>query len=306
MPAEHLRLHPEPTPVTVAELVKHFLEDQESELRAETLADRRRVLTRFAEDFGHVPAADLRPSEVKRWILTRPEWQAQTTRWSALNGIKRLLNWSVADRWLTVNPINGLRLPLGEPRRPTTEMEFQAMLRAAFARMRRWLLFLRATGCRPQDACTLAWPMVHWQLGIAVIPKELHKTGRRTRKDKVIVLTRLALRLLAWIQRRDNCGLHVFANKWGRPWTRAALAQQLATLRERASIAPEATFHGLRHLVGTNAVRAGGSLKMISQGLGHRSQAVTERFYVNVGMSPADIEAIRQAMELGAKRNLTT
>jgi integrase len=290
----------------IAELVQVYLADQRHELLPDTFADRRRVCARFAGAFGSEAAGALHPSAVKSWILSIAEWKAPTTRWGVLNVLKRLFNWAVEDRQILYNPIDKLRLPLGEPRRPTSEGEFQAMLRVSTAIFRRVLTFMRSTGCRPQDVRVLDWPMVHLDTGIVVIPKGLHKTGRKTGKDRVIVLTEVAWRLLKWLRRRATGEGPVFLNKWRTRWSRVALARRLSDIRKATGIDPAATLHGIRHLVGSTAIRQGGSIKLTSHGLGHSSSAVTEKFYIQLGVNPNEVEAIRAVMELGAKRNLPT
>jgi len=294
---------PEPGPTTIEAVVRAYLADAKTELAKTTHADRRRVGLAFAAAFAGRQAETLRPSEVKAWILGRPEWTKPTTQWGALNVVKRILNWAVDDRLLRLNPVKKLRLEQGEPRRPTSEWEFQVMLRASSPCFRRVLCFLRSEGCRPQDVRELEWPWIVWQLGVAIVPKTRHKTGRQTKKDKVMVLTPYGVKLLLWLQRQtvQRTG-KVFLNQAGRPWTRTAFGQRLQEIRRKTGLAAAATLHGIRHLAGTTVAREGGSIMLLSKGMGHASTGVTEKFYVNLGLAENDIDAIRKTMLLGARR----
>lgn len=302
----------QPKTPTVATVVRAFLADQKTELNPSTYADRSRVCARFVADFGEREAETLRASECKAWILAKEEWQAANTRWGVANVLKRVMNWAVRDRLLRLNPIVGLRLPTGEPRRPTSEWEFQKMLAASSPCFRRVLIFLRATGCRPQDVRELCWEWINWHLRAIIIPSDKHKTGKRTRKPKVIVLppdafdpsaAGTAERLLHWLERPlAKPSGHVFRNTKGGQWTREAFSNHLLWIRKRTGIDAGATLHGIRHLVGTATMRDGGNLLMLSKGLGHASTAITERHYVNLGLNLEDLEAIRQTMQRGARR----
>jgi integrase len=294
---------PDPSGITtIADLVAAFLADQKTELSDSTFKDRERIGKRFAAEFGRRPPITLRPSEVKAWIFANPKWQKPTTRWGVLNNVQRIFNWSVLDGQIERNPIKSLRLPLGDPRRSTTEAEFQAMLRASDALFRRPLVFMRAVGCRPGQMASVEWEWIEWDLGIIVVPKHKHKAGKRTKKPLVIILTRVAMKLLLWLQKRsDGMGV-VFRSRRGHRWSRVGLSKRLDQIRQRTGISPEACFHGIRHLAGSTGIRRGGNLKLISKGMGHASTGVTERFYVHLDVSREDIEAIRAEMELAAKR----
>jgi integrase len=115
-----------------------------------------------------------------------------------------LFNWSVFDGRLDKNPIRGLHLPQGDPRRAVSEAEFQTMLRGSSAVFRRYLIFLRFTGCRPGEAAGLRWPWIDWNLGAAFIPAAHHKAGHKTHKPRLIVLPLPILKLLRWLQARQH------------------------------------------------------------------------------------------------------
>lgn len=285
---------------TFSEILAAFLTDQQSELNPETFADRRRTGEKFAQDFGIRSYKTIRPSEVKAWILGRPEWKEKNTRWAALLALKRIFNWALLDRMIDFNPIAGLSLPRGRTGQATAEREFQTMLRGTDAYFRRPLIFLRATGCRPQDFRNLEWPWIDWLRSVAVIPPDKHKTGKKTGKPKILPLTRTAIKLLVWLRRRCEGLGHVFLNSQGKPWTRVAIAQRMLAIRQNTGLAKSVKLHGVRHLFGTAGVGRGGNIKLISQALGHDRVSTTEQFYLH--LEAREIEAILEAAELAAKR----
>jgi integrase len=223
--------------------------------------------------------------------------------------VQRLFNWAVTDRRITANPIKGVRVKKGSRRRATTEAEYQLMLKASSPCFRRALVFLRWNGCRPQDMTRLQWEWIVWRDGRpykAVVPKDRHKTGGKTGKDKVILFAPVACQLVSWLARRPpeqpaRTG-HVFQNSRGEPWTRGALSQRLGQIRDDTKISIEATFHGLRHLVGTQWVARGGSMDLLAAWMCHMTSRTTETYYVH--REVMEIELLEQArLLIGPRTN---
>lgn len=272
---------------TVQGIVCAFLADQADCLAKSTHANYERVCKRFADRFGDMHPDTLRPSEVKQWMFGVQAWKKANTRWGVLNVLRRLFSWAINDRWIALNPMRGLVLEKGYPRRADTESEFQRMLAASDRVFRQFLLFVRFTGCRSEDARCLRWEWIDWEGQFAVIPRTSHKTGRRTRKAKVIPLPKKAIQLLKWLQARADGDGVVFLNREGRPWTASAVSGRLRTIKYKAGLPKDVTIHGLRHLWGTTAVAAGQPIKLVSECLGHAKVSTTEEFYVHIQADPA-------------------
>ena len=271
---------------TISELVSAYLADSKAELGGDTYRDQERTLKRFVESFGS--RSDLRPSEFRTWIHSQADWASANTRWCRANIVQRLFNWAVSDRRLPSNPIKGARIAKGDRRRPTTQLEYRAMLKWSDPCFRRCLVFWRWNGQRPQDMTSLLWEWIEWADGKprkATIPADRHKTGRKTGK-KTILFHPVVAQLLSWLAReqlnseRPLKG-NVFLNSRGKPWTRVSLSQRLLGIRAKSGISKEATFHGLRHLLGTEWVARGGSLDLLAAFLGHKTSRTTETYYVH-------------------------
>jgi integrase/transcriptional regulator with XRE-family HTH domain len=290
----------EPGKDTVAELVAAYLKDQRHEMTEGSFNDRVRTLGKFAAAFGTRSPESLRSSEVREWLVSRSEWVSDTTRWGALNLIRRLISWALEDRRLMCSPIRGLRMPPPKRREATTSADYQLMLQGSTPLFRRFLVFMAHTGCRPGEARAILWDWVCWKRGIISIPAAYHKAGKATGRPRVIVLTITTMRLLQWLRKRCDGTGHVFQNKWGEAWTREALGQRLARLREEAGVSNEGTLHGLRHRFATDALLQSKNIVLTSKLLGHGNTAVTERYYVHVD---DQFEHLRATAELGTRRN---
>src|SRR6266699_2834581 len=100
------------------------------------------------------------------------------------------------------NPFAKLR-SRGRPqrRRPMTDVELQTLLRGSDPTFRRFLIFLKFTGCRPGEAASMLWADVHFEEG-AVVLKE-HKTARKTGRPRAIPLVPTVIKLVLWM--RSHC-----------------------------------------------------------------------------------------------------
>jgi integrase len=281
---------------TCSQILDAYLADQATELAANTLADRARICRAFCETFGTRRPADVHPSEVKAWILGRPQWKAANTRWGALLALKRLFNWAVDDRFIAFSPIKKLALSQGEPRRAITEAEFALMLRSSDLPFRQLLTFLRQTGARPGEARKVEWEWVDWNRRLIAIPKDQHKTGKKTGKARLIPLNRSAVRLLLYLQRRRLIASGaIFRNSFGKPWTRVALGQRLTEIRASAGLPKDATLHGIRHLWCTTGARNSGNLKLVSEAAGHARLSTFEKYYCHLDKDPASLVEAAEA-----------
>src|ERR1700687_5679287 len=93
-------------------------------------------------------------------------------RWSrptgAVSAIGKLGNLTASIRG-TMHP---------ERRRPMTDEQFQTLLRGSDPRFRRFLIFLKFTGCRPGEAASMHWADVRFDEASVVLRG--HKTARKT------------------------------------------------------------------------------------------------------------------------------
>ena len=64
--------------------------------------------------------------------------------------------------------------------------EFQILLRGSDAAFRRFLIFLKFTGCRPGEAASMRWADVRFEEESVVLMD--HKTARKTGRPRIIPL----------------------------------------------------------------------------------------------------------------------
>ncbi len=260
----------------------------------EALAERQRALFAFADHMGDRLVADCCADHLGEWIESNPAWKATNTRRSKAHQVNAAFNWAIRVGRITRNPFLGLSYEEGEPRQATPDKFFDLVIQHASLRMRRMLFFMRETGCRPCELRKILWQELDWDKGVIAHVK--HKTRKKTKKPRLIVLTPEALDTLRHVRADCDGAGEIFRNARGEPWKKQALVLHWQRLRTKAKIpkdAKNATMHGVRHQVGTQAVKNGANIKLVSLGLGHASVTTTERYYVQVDQ---EIDAIRREM----------
>jgi len=279
---------------TVASVIDTYLASVTKRLSAGTLPMLRHRLQAFAEAHGWRLIRDCVPYHLTHWLDCNPQWTTDWTRNSVVSIIHRPFNWAARQRLIPANPFSGVTHPAGQPRRPVSDDEFQALLRATAgrathkkpssgARFREVLIFLRFTGCRPGELCHLKWKDVKFEENQIVLT--VHKTSRtqRQKRPRVIPLVPTIAKLLKHIRNRNEPGEHVFLTYRKTPWNRSSLALRIRRARAKVGIPDDVKLYGVRHSFGTNAVVNGLDIKTLSTLMGHTDVRMTEHYVHLVG-----------------------
>ncbi len=286
--------------MTLSEILTRFIQHARavSLYCEEALVQRQRRFDSFAALHGHKPLAECKPFDLSDWIEDNPGWKSTATRKAVANQINAAINWAVREGRIASNPFRNVNYAEADPRPALPDAALEQIELFASKPFERALRFLRLTGCRLSDLCRMTWADIDQERACVVL--QVHKSRKKTGRPKVIVLVKEAVELLAEVRRASQCGSgqeggrQVFLNSAGTPWTRRTLGQQLRRLKAKHGIEQKATLHGIRHQFGTEAVRNGAPLKMVSMQLGHASTAITERYYVDL---TGEIEGLRRAAE---------
>lgn len=281
--------------------------------------------TRGGTIYGQVIAKDLTTKMVADLIK---QWKGRgaTTIRNRVGSLQAMLNWAAKprddrtiERLIPVNPIAGFELPKsayqGDRYAPAEEVErFLAWVEERAARAKgatarfEWLTgrlvrFVAETGCRPGEACILEWEMVREDLRAIVIPWKRHKTGRKTRRDRIILLSPETLGLLAGIKEEANrhptrvfthavhrAGSTEEERRHGDPWNSNALSRKVKELRREAIAAgilstdsglKRMHLYRLRHSMGTNLVQSGVSLSDAAAMMGNSAKTMENTYLHN-------------------------
>jgi hypothetical protein len=189
---------PPPRTLTAAKCCDLFLNHSQKHNTPQTYGWYKGYLQSFCDLFGSVPALDLKPFHVTRWLDQNPGWQG--SRRSAIAAIKRAFNWCEDEGVLPHSPLKRVKKPPQTCReRVLTPAERQTVLTGIKDRpFQEFLFALLETGCRPGEARTVCGHHVNLELGAWVFPPKEHKTGNKTGKPRVIYLSPAMLTLRAY------------------------------------------------------------------------------------------------------------
>lgn len=264
---------------TVAAIVAAYLAAIPDEVVPAHYERKRWLLERFAAAFGSRTVAECSPLLLGEWIRQGRGWRSAWTRAGVATCVQACFNWAARMGLIRANPFAGVRFHQGTPGRAMTEEEFRALLRHSPAHYRRFLFALRWTGARPGELCALRWSQVSWERCVAVLPE--HKTFRKTRRPRVIILVARMLQLLAWIRRhpprRRSC------TAW--------LRQQLSRGPVKATVInARARARGFTYTQMAWARKALGVVAFLQdQGQGQR-----RRYYLLPAVPPAQVPRTRE------------
>lgn len=305
-------------PEKLSELRDKYLDWIRGFRRPRTAENYQRYLDRFIKENGDRPVADLRAFDLLSWGKT----------WHQIQALQRFLSWACNDAELIPrNPFARIKKPpLGKRRRLVDQATLARILRGSRPEFRAFLLTLRETLCRPQEARSFAWEHVRFLgyqkggpaalvAGLGVLVLEEHKASDR-RADplapRVIPISRRLGRLLVRLLRREPGPGPILRNSQGGAWTNNAIRCRMRALRRRLGLAKDSRGENivpytLRHTYATIATAAGIRDRKLADLMGHTCTRTTARYqHLEADDLAAALEAIqRAAREFGRKEGST-
>jgi len=266
--------------VTVQEVIDWFLANgPDGDPKA--LKERRRILTMFTAGFGSCAVDDLNGNDLVEFVAGQKRVTKGHTiaRW--YRTLKHPFNLAEELGLILRRPFRRVKLPKGDRGRDLLPEEFRALLRLATPPFRRILIFLLCCGGRPGEVKVAEWVHVKAAEGRIVLPRNLHKTGKKTGKPRRIKLNSVLVKLLKWLKRRAGAESHIFLNSYGRPWKTRALCKNLQEIRAKAQLPKDVKLYGCRHTFATQQLLSGTDLATLAELLGHESVKTTE-WYVHL------------------------
>jgi integrase len=212
---------------------------------------------RIHKGYGQIPVSRLLPLDVDQWLAAHPDWKGgKRTR---IQAVKRSLNYGVECGLIPKSqgsPLRGYRVPRAIPRVTylTPEQE-KAMYLATNAEFAKALKVCIRTGARPgaefgkltakhvrDNGDRMEW----------FFPAKQNKTGKQTRKPRVIRITDSEIIRIVRQQVVKFPTSAIFRNTKGTPWLRKnlELSFRKAKLRLRAKgieLDEDAVMYSTRH-----------------------------------------------------------
>ena len=286
------------TTTTLKRIFIAFLRDHAKEsCSKDTYRWYRHFLKSCSKVCGSVRYRDLKPAHVQRWLKRKKGW-GETTRNRAITCVKVAVNWFVKANNVPVNRLVNLKKPAMLPReRITTAAERRTVLSAVKDQAFKLVLFaLGATGARPSEVRRVT-AAEYMPAGLWVFPPRKHKTGKKTRKPRVIYLTEPMKKLCEKLARERPTG-PLFLNSRGKPWTCNALRCRFRQLRKKFPELQGVTAYVYRHTFTTDGLAAGVPIAQMQELRGHQSPAMMAH-YAHLGQK---MSAMRAAASQATRR----
>lgn len=298
--------------VSIAVLFDLFLDHAKTNLAEDTYRWYRRHLASAAGGLGRdLLSQSLRPIDVTRWvdgphekrgwedgkaIRVSGEW-SRSTKHGAIASIKAAYSWAARQQLVASSPVADMPSPGIDQR--------TAVIDAATARkvldildgdpLAALLEFLHETGCRPSEAYRLESGHLDFDNGIAVMAG---KTSRRTRKPRVVYLTKRAADIAKAAAREHPEG-PIFRNRRGLPWRPNAVGSRLGKIRKKHGLPADVMPEAFRHGWVTDALVRGVPDKIVAEIAGHQSTAMIHKHYAHLARRAREIRGHAESVRRG-------
>jgi integrase len=271
---------PKASEVKVCVLCDLFLDFSEKNHKPDTYRGYKGFLQDFCESYGTMPARDLRPLHVTRWLDAHPGWKG--CRRNAIVAVKRAFNWADAEGVLKPNPIKDVKKPKQRHRdRVLSEEEKREILEAIKDRpFREFVFAMMETGARPGEVRRVTAAHVNLELGVWVFRE--HKTAHRTNRPRIIYLTPAMLEMTGRLVALYPSGPLFRGPRSHRGFTRNGVRCRFKRLREKLPHLAGVISYTARHSFATQALVRGVGIAQVAELLGHVDTSMVSEHYAHL------------------------
>ncbi|HWA99592.1 MAG TPA: hypothetical protein VG713_13910, partial [Pirellulales bacterium] len=187
---------------------------------------------RLHKGYGDLPVGKLIFNDVREWCAAHPKWAERGAARSAIQALKRALNWAVEMQLIAKNPIKGYKVRPANKRvtyfTPEQEAAMLLLSKPDFAEALRVCI---RTGAR--FGCEFA----------KLEARHVEETSRgmqwkfppheaKTRKERIIIVAPEIAELVRGKMKQHKSG-PLFRNSYGKPWNGISLRHRFDALRDR-------------------------------------------------------------------------
>ncbi len=286
---------PKAADLKVCQVCDLFLDFSAKHHTADTYRGYKDFLQDFCELYGTLPARDLKPLHVTRWLDTHSGWNG--SRRNAVVAVKRAFNWADAEGLLQPNPIKGVKKPPQRHRdRVLTPEERQAVLAAIKDEHFRGFVFaMMETGARPGEVRKVTAAHVNLDLGLWVFQE--HKTAKRTGRARIIYLTPAMVELTRKLVERFPEGPLFRGPRSKRGFTRNGVRCRFRNLRQKLPHLAGVISYTMRHSFATQALVNGVGIAQVAELMGHVDTSMVSQHYAHLA---GNVQHMREAARKAA------
>ena len=276
---------------TVHQLADRFLADLKKTRAERTWKTAEAHLDSFKAHVGpKLMASKVKGIQVREWMTDKVPGKANYKN-QAVRVISQMFNWA-----LELDVVKLRKNPAKKVDRPQPESRVVLILpdqwEAVMGQLKDKdtfkdvLIFLKETGCRPQEVRHIEKRHFNSQSGDEkiVFPIDESKGKKRSR---VIILNAVALAIIKRLALKYPEG-KLFRNRLGNPWTSDAFNCRCATLRETLGF--DTIFpYAVRHTFITDMLIAGIDAISLAELVGHKDATMILKVYQHVALVPGHL-----------------
>jgi integrase len=266
-----------PTDKTFAVVAKEHLSERKSDISPDSYQREADIIRLHLEPFFQLLLADIRPSDIQRYVTTRKaDSVAAATVCKELNIIKAIFGYARRLDYLPSNPAAEVRGPkVRVKEQPYLQVEeFAALISFCPVWMRPIVCFGLATGIRLGNIITLEWGNVDLKKGKLKLPKTKNGEVLNLPLNEMAMRVLLVLAAAGEVRKRQRVfGYEGKHNRISVEFKRAATKANLPL-----------HFHNLRHSFCAHSIMAGNDGITVQKLLGHKTASMTSRY---AHLSPA-------------------
>lgn len=321
-----------PSGLTVADLIRDWLDRGQDDWQPTTYATNRRYAERHViPAIGHVRVDTLDPLQVQRWIdqMRRSGLGAHHIA-NCTRVVSSSYRQAMQIGLVRANPVTGTKRPtVRKPEIVTWTADEIGRVDAWLADAPLWQAVYRValtTGMRPGELRALRWEDIDQQQGAIRVRRTMTRdaedrpvvgTQTKTGRERTVTLAPAAAEALEqW--RREQAALQLAAKRWqdggyvftaqhGGPLPATTWQQWHKRIIAATGVAP-ITLHGLRHSFATLALERNVHPKIVADMLGHTTVEMTLNRYSHsrIDLQQAAANALDQALFGGIGTRLGT
>jgi integrase len=227
-------------------------------------------LKKFSVFIGGLKVGDLKPYHVTQWIDTL---STDGVRFSGVRSIKRAFNWGLDEGYIEKSPVARIKRPPQPPREVyVTPENWRAFLAAVKpGPFLDAVLFMRYTGCRPQELCIIEARHVD---GDCIVLQREESKGKKTKR--VIPLTKKAKAIVDKLLVQHPTGL-LFRTTTGKKWTRDSFNTRFDKFEKQLGF--KIYSYAIRHTFITDCLTAGMDPVKLANICGHKDLKMIHTVY---------------------------
>lgn len=229
---------------------------------------------------GLLPAVDLLPLHVTRWLAAHRTWK--TGKRCAVIAIKRAFNWAVEQRLLSASPIKGAKRPMLPSRARTINAQGRKEILDVIPdeEFRLFVEAMQQSGCRPSEVARVSAANVDLRLGIWRFDE--HKTLHQTGKPRIVYLTPRLIEITKNLMAKHPDGSLFRGPRSKKPFGMQGICSRFRRLRKKLPHLKDAIAYAYRHSFATDALENGVGIAQVAELLGHTSTEQVMKHYSHI------------------------